>query len=999
MNHNIDRGAPQNHETNSDDPYYDLDCDFSKAWQPQDALIETATLLDLLHDPESIAATPAIFLFIRANRLCRSLLSLGLRHEALQLCTIAHDIIQNLSESHPEAYEGYYAESLLSLSHCYGGMGLWDGALIVIQESAEKFRGLAKANPAAYDKRLALSLSRLSTCLSILGRTKETLVTVREAVEIIRVVKDRGLYDPGLAATLCCLSNQLLGANQTIEALNAAKEAVAMHQSLTVRNPDQSLAVGNFEALQLRLTRSLVCLSSCLCSVGETKRAIAVSEESVERCRFLAKANPDSDVFNVNLARCLKALAHCLSAAGIMEDARNATHEAVQLYRSMTKTSPDAYQSYLAGSLFDLCLCLINMGLIEDALDVIKESVKIRRALAKANPDTSKADLAISLFVLSELLADEAKEKEPPRSTRRSMDSLIHMAKVDPSLFNIKLSPLSHRVRRAIESTENIAKLRSRIDPEFLDDSSSHHDTTEDVCDAISEAVDLCRDLFETSPDVFRPVLAASLFSLSFRLSEAGRVEDALDAYTEAAGHYRALVETNPGVYEPDLARCLYSLADCFVQMGKTEAALPVVEESTSGWRALAKTDSETFDPDLANSLEMLSLCLSGTGKDVDAFNVLEEAVAIYRPLAEANSPAYGPCLSRCLHKRYLHLVAMGKTREALDVIQELVVIRRELARANPKEFKSDLATSLDALASCLRDTNEIEDSEELDAFEEPVRHHRSLSKADTLPSDVERAMSLIDSSDHLISIGKNGRALDAIKEAGPLCRKLAKTNRRFDDILSRLANSLDDLFSRFLDTEDNVGALDAMEEAVQIRRVLAEEGLDSDRAKLASSLDKLSRCLRDAGEDEEALDAMKEAVGIQRKLVTKRQDAFFLARFLDVLYQRLHALGKTGEALEAITGKESVKIRRRLAKGDTSDPGLASSLCDLSFCLHNLRRDTAALDAILEAVEIYRSVFRMNKRFRSELVHSLEDLEDRYIDLRWWKDADKAREEANRIR
>lgn len=61
-------------------------------------------------------ATPAVILFIRADRLSRSLHALGLRKEALQLCVIAHDIVQSLWKINPDFYAAHLADSLLSIS-------------------------------------------------------------------------------------------------------------------------------------------------------------------------------------------------------------------------------------------------------------------------------------------------------------------------------------------------------------------------------------------------------------------------------------------------------------------------------------------------------------------------------------------------------------------------------------------------------------------------------------------------------------------------------------------------------------------------------------------------------------------------------------------------------------------------------------------------------------------------------------------------------------------
>ena len=66
----------------------------------------------------------------------------------------------------------------------------------------------------------------------------------------------------------------------------------------------------------------------------------------------------------------------------------------------------------------------------------------------------------------------------------------------------------------------------------------------EDALTAITEAVDIRRELAAARPDAFLPDLATSLNNLSRRLADLGRREDALAAITEA-------VELSAGSWPP----------------------------------------------------------------------------------------------------------------------------------------------------------------------------------------------------------------------------------------------------------------------------------------------------------------------------------------------------------------------------------------------------------------------------------------------------------------
>ena len=171
-------------------------------------------------------------------------------------------------------------------------------------------------------------------------------------------------------------------------------------------------------------------------------------------------------------------------------------------------------------------------------------------------------------------------------------------------------------------------------------------------------------------------------------------------------------------------------------------------------------------------------------------------------------------------------------------------------------------------------------------------------------------------------------------------------------DAVSRLAGSLNNLSNRLADLGRREEALAAIEQAVTIRRQLAEARPDAFLPDLATSLNNLSNRLADLGRREEALAAIEEAVTIRRQLAEARPDAFLpdLAMSLNNLSIRLADLGRREEALAAI--EEAVTIRRQLAEArpDAFLPDLAMSLNNQSLRLADLGRREEALAAIEEA-------------------------------------------------
>jgi tetratricopeptide (TPR) repeat protein len=154
--------------------------------------------------------------------------------------------------------------------------------------------------------------------------------------------------------------------------------------------------------------------------------------------------------------------------------------------------------------------------------------------------------------------------------------------------------------------------------------------------------------------------------------------------------------------------------------------------------------------------------------------------------------------------------------------------------------------------------------------------------------------------------------------------------------------------------------ALQATQEAVEIRRRLAAQHPDAFLPDLAGSLHNLGLMLSEMGRRAEALQAAQEAVEIRRRLAEQHPDAFLpdLARSLTNLGNVLSKLGRWAEALEAT--QEAVDLYCRLAEQHPDAflpylPYLAASLTNLGNVLSEMGRREEALQATQKAVDLYR--------------------------------------------
>jgi tetratricopeptide (TPR) repeat protein len=153
--------------------------------------------------------------------------------------------------------------------------------------------------------------------------------------------------------------------------------------------------------------------------------------------------------------------------------------------------------------------------------------------------------------------------------------------------------------------------------------------------------------------------------------------------------------------------------------------------------------------------------------------------------------------------------------------------------------------------------------------------------------------------------------AADLTQQATDSLRQGALTDP--DAFLPNLATSLNNLSVWLGDLGRREDALAAIEEAVAIRRTLAQARRDAFLPDLATALNNLSIRLGDLGRREDALAAVEEAADHYRTLATARPDAFLpdLATALNNLSNRLTDLGRRNGARAA--RREADAIQRRL--------------------------------------------------------------------------------------
>ena len=255
-------------------------------------------------------------------------------------------------------------------------------------------------------KERARLANNLGVRLGNLGRHEEALEAAREAVAIRRdlATKRPDAFLPYLAMSLGNLGNILGDLHRHKDALDVAREAVAVYRDLATNRPDAFLPY---------LAGSLNNLGNMLSEVGGCEEALDAAREAVTICRDLATKRPDA--FLPYLATSLNNLGNILSNAGRREEALEAALEAVRIYRDLARKGPDAFLPDLAMSLNNLCNRQGALGRREEALEAVREAVVIYTTLVERIPQAFAQYFMTAVRNLAKRLKESgrAPETEP----------------------------------------------------------------------------------------------------------------------------------------------------------------------------------------------------------------------------------------------------------------------------------------------------------------------------------------------------------------------------------------------------------------------------------------------------------------------------------------------------------------------------------------------------------------------------------------------------------
>ncbi len=223
------------------------------------------------------------------------------------------------------------------------------------------------------------------------------------------------------------------------------------------------------------------------------------------------------------------------------------------------------------------------------------------------------------------------------------------------------------------------------------------------------------------------------------------------------------------------------------------------------------------------------------------------------------------------------------------------------------------------------------------------LEHRLGQWLADAVEDNVERCESLR-------ALSWAAPPLGLLSAAIVICKTLLTVSA--DEERARILNNLT---NHLRDMGDTAGAVEAVQEALEIYRRLSDASPQRYLPNLASSLNNLSNSLSDMGDTAGALEAGKEAVDIYHKLSDARPQRYLpdLATSLNNLSNRLGAVGDMAGALEAV--KEAVDIQHKLSDAIPQRylPNLAGSLGTLGTVLLARNEYRRAREAFAEGIEL----------------------------------------------
>jgi tetratricopeptide (TPR) repeat protein len=278
--------------------------------------------------------------------------------------------------------------------------------------------------------------------------------------------------------------------------------------------------------------------------------------------------------------------------------------------------------------------------------------------------------------------------------------------------------------------------------------------------------------------------------------------------------------------------------------------------------RGLVKLHPKDHVPELAEGLVELSRALAEHRRYDEAVQAADEAVDLFEELTEGLPGAYRDSYGWAIFNLGRRLRDLGRVDDAHELYQEGIEIRRRDHRHDPYDRARFLGATLSEYSQQLLRDDRTEDA--LTAAREAVVLYRAARQEapDAFTPELARALTCAASA--LRGLGRPGDAVDAMKRAVSLYRRVAAEDQSCEPDLAAALRAL-------AQTQSWAGAHRAAvataASAVEVGREIAATLPTTQQHQLALGLVRHVRVLLAGDQPEAALDPVTEAVDAWRAI------------------------------------------------------------------------------------------------------------------------------------
>ncbi len=630
------------------------------------------------------------------------------------------------------------------------------------------------------------------------------------------------------------------------------------------------------------------------------KEAEEAYQKALKTYKNLADTNPGYQEFVAGL---LNNLAVLHKGNNKLKEAEEEYKEALEIRRKLAATNPNAYIGYLASTLYNMGNLYKNLTRYPEAEEEFKEALEIRRKLAAINPDAYNADVAMTLHNLGTLHYDLTRYTEAEEEFKEALEIRRKLAAANPDAYSEDVAM----------TLNNLAALH--------DDLTRYTEAEEEY----KEALEIYRELAATNPDAYNGYVAMTLNNLGALHYNLTRYPEAEEEYKEALEIRRKLAATNPDAYIADVATTLNNLGGLHYKLTRYPEAEEEYKEALVIRRKLAAANPDAYIGDVAMTLENIAILLhEDSNRKEDAIQSCEEALAIFTTL----SSAYPQIWRKYVNKARDLLSSItgnefaGIEKDITEANPSYYIYKLRvstlLAKQNPDKYNSEVATTLDKMATIVGDETQYHLIET--EYKKTLDFYSKLIEAGYGNYIGTYAKILCNQGILFVKLNRTDEAESKLNESLETYRYLAQYNPiQFNRDVAITLNHLA-LLHWNLDKKDT--ALDECEEALKLYESLTPSiphEFDEDVAKTKYNLAELRLSLDPQSAEAEI--EYKDALKLYRRL-----NALHNNKYKDNIREILVKLGDFNLNLEGKSRKEiklyyeeKLEIYKELLKYDTN--------------------------------------------------------------------------------